>query len=463
MSSQNLKTIETISLDFYNNNIKTINVKQLDTKSRYVKISCTEHGKFSALNPDTMSSFVRCRKPDGFSVLNKCSILPDGTILLELTQQMLAISGKCTLDVVIFRLSGNQEHTENDLNEIIYNNDYIVTDDENGNVKIVMTDDDIFESIEDIYHSNIPILSTMTFYLNVLPSAIEHAEIESSYEYDALIQGMKNQELIEEYMKELDKTLTGNEAARVEAESARQQAETSRQESENLRNNAEQKRSDAESDRLSSEETRKENEAKRVTAEAERLENEQARVTNEGARVSNEEARKLAEESRLANETIRQKDEKARSDAEKERRTATSTALENCSTATINANEATTNANSAAENAKAATVECITATSSTTEAVKNCNTAAAKANDAAERCQGIVTQTGVVLKNDIANNLTTQVEGMVLDATQGKVLYDLLISLPQIHYGYEKPDSSIGKDGDIYMLIIEEASETVGE
>ena len=63
---EELKTIEPISLDFYNNNIKTINAKQLDTNSRYVKISCTEHGKKIALNPQTMNAYLTSKKPDGF-------------------------------------------------------------------------------------------------------------------------------------------------------------------------------------------------------------------------------------------------------------------------------------------------------------------------------------------------------------------------------------------------------------
>lgn len=150
-----LKIIEQISLDFSRNNIKVVNVKQLDTKSRYINILCTNHGEKVALDQATMSAVVRCKKPDGFYVLNDCEVLEDGTILFELTQQMLALPGKCQLDIMILDSSEIEDFTaDTDLN--------------------------------DLDASNVSALSTMYLYLNVIATAIEHSEIASTFEYDSL-------------------------------------------------------------------------------------------------------------------------------------------------------------------------------------------------------------------------------------------------------------------------------------
>ena len=150
-----LKIIEQISLDFSRNNIKVVNVKQLDTKSRYINILCTNHGEKVYLDQGTMSAVVRCKKPDGLYVLNDCEVLEDGTILFELTQQMLAVPGKCQLDIMILDSSKMEELT---------------TD----------TDSDGVDT------SNVPALSTMYLYLNVIATAIEHSGIDSDFEYDKL-------------------------------------------------------------------------------------------------------------------------------------------------------------------------------------------------------------------------------------------------------------------------------------
>lgn len=101
-----LTTTKNISLDFYNNNLVTINAKQLDTAARYVNVTCTDYGKKAALNPDTMSAFVRYKKSDGHKVFNDAFIQSDGTVQFELTQQMLASEGKQDVDLLIVATPG---------------------------------------------------------------------------------------------------------------------------------------------------------------------------------------------------------------------------------------------------------------------------------------------------------------------------------------------------------------------
>lgn len=460
-------------------------------KSRYVKISCTEHGKMIMLDPNTQSAFVRCKKPDGFSVLNECTISSDGTLLLELTQQMIAVPGKCTVDIMLFYTNLILECTDGDVElseEGVTLNGLSVTDDNAGNVSVFADETSDFtiqkytaETIEDIYKLNVPVLSTMTFYLNILPTAIEHTEIESSYEYNALAQGIKNQKLIEDHMKALDESFNQNENERLLAETHRESAEsnrrgneTARNEAETLRNTAENERADNEKHRVSNEATRQENEELRKIQDSKREENESKRQTNEGIRtsaenarianenerISNENARKVAESERVANETSRQQNESARNSAETEREAKTTQAISACNTATSNASDAANNANSAANSANAVITAAETATA-------NANTAAASANAVTEKCQEIIDS------RDIANNLSTETEGLVLDATQGKILNDLIASLQSqidamhnVYSGTEDPnvaDPEGSKDGDVYMLIIEDSTETVGE
>lgn len=482
MSLEDLKTLETISLDFYNNNIKTMNVKQLDMKSRYVKISCTEHGKVITLNPETMSAFVRCKKPDGFSVLNDCTISQDGTLLLELTQQMLAVAGKCTVDIMLFytNLVDGSEDGNVELSEKgVALNGLTVTDDDAGNVNVSVDENSDFtvqqytaDTIEDIYKLNVPVLSTMTFYLNVLPTAIEHTEIESSYEYDALIQGLQNQELIEKHMKHLDAILDEHEETRQKAEEERQTAESTRNTSEQQRIGNENTRELNESARKTAEEQRKSAETQRATNEAQRQTIETSRTSAENTRISNENARSASEEQRAANESVRQENEASRVAAETARETDTSNAITACNTATANAVQATADAITAANSANAIIKDlneniipsATAATDNADKAATVANSAATAANSATDAANAVTTKCQEIIDSrDIANNLTTETEGMVLDASQGRLLYEKIQELQEqlsnmhaVHSGTGEPDDSLGKDGDVYMMIIED-------
>ena len=197
MSIDNIQIIETVSLDFYNNNIKTINVKQLDTDARGVKIYCTEHGKKFVLNTLSHSAFVRYKKPDGNDVLNDCYIQDDGSIIFPLTQQMTVVAGKSKLDILIFCSSGL---TVDDISDVTNFNDL-----------------------------GISTLSTMTLGLNILLNATDLENVESSYEYNALIDGLARHIAIEKHMEELENTLNTNEEERQANETNRQNAETLRE------------------------------------------------------------------------------------------------------------------------------------------------------------------------------------------------------------------------------------------
>lgn len=362
-----------ISLDFYIRKIITVNAKQLDDKARVINITCTENGKKFFVDSSTTSAFVRYKKSDGHSVLNQVDILSDGTVNLELSQQMLAVEGRHLVDIMLI----NKSELE------VYTSSISVEDDDNGNVTVIekqtanVSDLSVEEILNAISENGISVLSTMSFYINTEGVAIDGAEIESSYEYNALIEGLGKMVAVDNRMSTLEQTIIKNETQR-------QQNETTRQEAEIIR--------------------------------------EQVL----------EETKSVLSETKTATENARQ----ATSDAQ---------------TATENANKATESANTATDKANSATTN---------------------ANNAAEETRNVLYNSGMVLKTDIVHNLETEDENKVPDATQVKILKTLiddlklqLDSVVKVHFDDIKPTSDIGKDGDIYMMLIQDEITTteVGE
>lgn len=149
----NLETTQNINLDFYKTKMITVDAKQYDKSSRYLLISCYNQGTFFKFNNSSHSVYVRYKKPDEYPVFNSCSITDDGNILIELTEQMLSVPGICSADLIIVNKSNISSDKE-----------------------AVITDDNDLKNI----------LSTMKFYVNVIPTPFQNSEIESSYEFDAL-------------------------------------------------------------------------------------------------------------------------------------------------------------------------------------------------------------------------------------------------------------------------------------
>lgn len=148
-----LEIIKNIDVDFYNKEYILINAKQYDTNSRVISITCYNQGQLMQLSDANHSAYVKYRKADGNGVLNTCRINAKGQVLVELTEQMLAVNGICRVDLVIVN---------------------------KGDALVSVETGDIL-SIDDS-----AILSTMEFYVNVCESAVSNPEFESMYECDAL-------------------------------------------------------------------------------------------------------------------------------------------------------------------------------------------------------------------------------------------------------------------------------------
>lgn len=214
-------TTNNISLDFYNNNMVIVNAKQYDTASRNIVVTCTDSGKTVQLDWTTMSAYTRCTKPDGNYILNKAAINPSGQVQIPLTQQMLAAVGKVTVDVMIFATNNIKIDNLSDLNDI----------------------NSLYRQKE------VTVISTMTFYINVVETAANLPTISSSYEYNALIDGITSLITTEDHIKDLDAALNKAETARATAESNRVRAESSRVTAESNRVTAENNRVQAEKNR----------------------------------------------------------------------------------------------------------------------------------------------------------------------------------------------------------------------
>lgn len=166
-----MQTIAKISLDLYNKNIVKVSAKQYDT-GRGIEVTCTHNGIIYDVDTNTTSAFVRFKKPDGLNVFNQCEIV-NNRIMIELTQQMLVVPGKCDVDVMIMR-------------------------------KVYSLGE---KSIDDIIQLDAPIVSTMNFTLNIEPIPIDYDDIESSYEFDALTEALahldKQDKIIKDFQDDL--------------------------------------------------------------------------------------------------------------------------------------------------------------------------------------------------------------------------------------------------------------------
>lgn len=148
-----LQTTTNVNVDFYDKKYILINAKQFDKKSRFLSVTCYNHGEIYSINAGEYSAYIRYRKSDNNSVFNFCEIDRKGKIIVELTEQMLASDGICCADLVIVDKGGAKVDAQT--GEII--------------------------GIEDS-----SILSTMPIHIDVTGTSVENSDIESSYEFNGL-------------------------------------------------------------------------------------------------------------------------------------------------------------------------------------------------------------------------------------------------------------------------------------
>ena len=148
-----LQITTNINVDFYDNKYIMINAKQHDNKSRLISITCYNQGNPYNLSSNNHTAYIKYRKADGHWVLNCCTINYRGQVLVELTEQMLAASGICYVDLFIV----------------------------NKGSAIVNIDTGSIVTIDDS-----SVLTTKAFYVDVQEAVVDNSLIESSDEYNGL-------------------------------------------------------------------------------------------------------------------------------------------------------------------------------------------------------------------------------------------------------------------------------------
>ena len=209
-----LQATKQINIDVSKHKYILLDAKQYDRNLRYVLITCYHQGSFLPINKNTCFASIRYRKPDNYGVFNTCEITQDGKILVELTEQMLAVAGLCYADVVIHE---NME-LRVEINEI-------------------KNDDGIVEAVEIKDEGDSGIISTMTFVVNVYEAAFDNEEVESSYEYNALndllTEARRNYDAVMESCNESEANAKVSEDNAKASETAAKTSESNAKASEN--------------------------------------------------------------------------------------------------------------------------------------------------------------------------------------------------------------------------------------
>lgn len=113
-----------INLDFTQNFYKDIVVKQNDVNSRSVIVTCTDNGMKCHLDKVSQTCNIRMLTPDGRPIYNPTTILSDGRVQINFTEQMVVVGGKVDAELEVIDVTSQELiHTMN-LHIIIVNNVY---------------------------------------------------------------------------------------------------------------------------------------------------------------------------------------------------------------------------------------------------------------------------------------------------------------------------------------------------
>lgn len=176
-----IKLNHDISLDLYYNEEKTIDTKEYDKDSRYITVQLTYKGEKYTISGNNIKATIKWLKPDKKAVFNDCIINSDNTITINLTEQMLLVSGVAKATLTLYDIANDQ------------------------------------------------VLSTTSFNAIIEANAVQNETIMSSDEYDTLNKMILDEDKRIETVKELDKMVAEHESARQAHEEIREANEIKRQ------------------------------------------------------------------------------------------------------------------------------------------------------------------------------------------------------------------------------------------
>lgn len=301
-----MKYTQPISLDVFAQEQRcTINAKQGDTTARALKITLTELGKPIKPEEGTVAYF-RALKADNKSVMHTATINDDGTISVDLTEQVFTKPGMVDADISLYKDGDiiSALSFKIFVEQAPINNEWRSDNDFSDMVEATQ------EALDAAQKANQAAKDA-----NDAEQATETAEGQRKTAEQSRVEAEQKRETQESTRQSNEQTRESQEQQRVEAENKRVEAENTRAENDAKWNAAEQVRADEETKRQAAE-------AERVKAETARADAEEKRDTAEKARAAAEDERATAEETRETNEGTRQTQEEARETAEGLRGTA---------------------------------------------------------------------------------------------------------------------------------------------
>lgn len=90
-----------IILDISKNKYISVTVNQYDNNVRDIIAKITNNGKPYPLD-STIQARIKCKKSDGHKVFNDCSILEDGSVYIEITDQMTIVNGLHDCELALY-------------------------------------------------------------------------------------------------------------------------------------------------------------------------------------------------------------------------------------------------------------------------------------------------------------------------------------------------------------------------
>lgn len=86
-------------------------VKQYDINVREIIVKVTNNGKPYPIS-NKIKPRIKCKKDDGTLVFNDCTVLEDGNIKVDVTDQMTACVGTHECEIALFDVKEDEEDTE---------------------------------------------------------------------------------------------------------------------------------------------------------------------------------------------------------------------------------------------------------------------------------------------------------------------------------------------------------------
>lgn len=76
-------------------------IKQYDKNIREIIVKVTDNGKPYPID-STIQPRIKCKKSDNTYIVNDCTVLDDGDVQIDVTEQMTTASGICDYELVLF-------------------------------------------------------------------------------------------------------------------------------------------------------------------------------------------------------------------------------------------------------------------------------------------------------------------------------------------------------------------------